>query len=108
MNGGPGAVAGLFIHERHGNDPQRLRLAGGWGNDPATRFEMAADFVPFAGAAGWRVSNPPILSLAPLRASLALFDAAGGERLRAKARALSSHVIECVSAISGLEILSIR
>jgi len=108
LNGGPGAVAGIFVHDRHGNDPHRLRLAGWWGNDPATRFEMPSDFVPYAGAAGWRVSNPPILSLAPLRASLALFSAAGAERLRAKAHALSTHVIEQVSTIAALEVLTPR
>ena len=67
LNGGPGAVASLFVHQRHGTDPQLVRLAGWWGNDPATRFDMPADFVPVDGAAGWRVSNPPILALAPLR-----------------------------------------
>jgi kynureninase len=108
LNGGPGAVAGLFVHERHGSDPRRLRLAGWWGNDPATRFEMASDFVPFAGAAGWRMSNPPILSLAPLKASLALFAAAGVQRLRTKSLALADHVIERLSTMRSIEVLTPR
>ena len=108
LNGGPGAVAAIFVHERHGDDPGRLRLAGWWGNDPATRFEMPSAFVPLVGAAGWRVSNPPILSLAPLRASLALFDEAGAERLRAKSVALSTHVIERLSSVPSIEVLTPR
>ena len=71
-----GAIAQLFIHERHATDASRLRLTGWWGNDPATRFRMA-DFEPGAGADGWRISTPPILSLAPVRASLAIFDEVG-------------------------------
>jgi len=106
LNAGPGSVASLFVHERHGSDPRLVRLAGWWGNDPATRFEMPADFVPVSGAGGWRVSNPPILSLAPLRASLGLFGEAGAERLRTKARAMSSLVIERLSAIASIEILT--
>jgi kynureninase len=108
LNGGPGAVAGLFVHERHGNDPQRVRLGGWWGNDPATRFQMAPDFVPVTGAAGWRVSNPPILSLAPLRASLRLFAAAGRERLRAKSQTLSTFVIDRLSSFQSVEVLTPR
>ena len=85
-----------------------MRLAGWWGNDPATRFAMPADFVPVDGAAGWRVSNPPILALAPLRASLALFTEAGIPRLRAKSRALSAHAIEQLSGMTSIEVLTPR
>src|SRR5262249_1544070 len=72
LNGGPGAVGGAFIHERHGRNLQLPRLAGWWGNDPNTRFRMQleAEFVPVEGANGWQVSNPPILAMVPLRASL--------------------------------------
>jgi kynureninase len=86
LNGGPGAVGGCFVHEKHGSDARLPRLAGWWGNDPDTRFAMreAGEFVPRAGADGWQVSNPPILSMAPLRASLAIFDEAGMQALREK------------------------
>lgn len=91
LNAGPGAVAGCFVHERHGMNPALPRMAGWWGNDPRTRFQMHREerFVPQPGADGWQLSNPPILSLAPLRASLALFDEAGMDRLRAKSEKLT-------------------
>src|SRR5204863_8776912 len=78
LNAGPGAVAGCFVHQKHGKNLDLPRYAGWWGNDPATRFKMhlIPEFVPQPGAEGWQVSNPPILSMAPLRASLELFDRA--------------------------------
>jgi kynureninase len=89
LNAGPGAVGGSFVHERHGADPSQFRLAGWWGHDPVTRFDMRPEFRAAPGAAGWQVSNPPILSSAPLVASLELFAAAGIERLRTKSIALT-------------------
>lgn len=77
VNAGPGAVAGCFVHERHGHSGM-ARLAGWWGHDAATRFRMAPEFVPAAGAEGWQLSNPPVLALAPLRAALDQFERAGG------------------------------
>ena len=86
--GGPGAVAGAFIHARHAKDATLPRFAGWWGHDAASRFDMPAKFVPMVGAEGWQLSNPPVLALAPLAAALALFDAAGIARLREKSLAL--------------------
>jgi kynureninase len=94
VNAGPGAIGGCFVHERHGRAEDRRRLAGWWGNDPATRFQMQLlpDFVPVPGAEGWQVSNPPILSAAPLRASLEIFDEAGMAGLRAKSERLTGYL----------------
>jgi kynureninase len=93
LNSGPGAVAGCFVHERHGRNLDLPRLAGWWGNDPATRFQIQQTaFVPRAGADGWQVSNPPILALAPLRASLDLFDQVGMPALRAKSERLTGYL----------------
>jgi kynureninase len=99
LNAGPGAVAGCFVHERHGSDLTVPRLAGWWGNDPATRFRMHLNdrFVPVAGAAGWQVSNPPILAMASLGPSLALFDRAGMPALREKSRRLTGYLAQLLS-----------
>ena len=95
LNAGPGAVAGGFVQERHATNTSLPRLAGWFGNDPNTRFRLhlEPDFIPVPSADGWQISNPPILSMAPLRASLAMFDEAGGmEPLRAKSVRLTSYL----------------
>jgi len=89
LNGGPGAVAGAFIHERHGSDRARQRLAGWWGNDESNRFQMKKEFQPMQGADGWQVSNFPVLSGAPLLASLDIFKLAGLKKLRKKSLLLT-------------------
>jgi kynureninase len=90
LNAGPGAIGGAYVAARHGADPARLRLAGWWGHEAATRFQMAPQFRPERGAAGWALSNPPILSTAPLLASLAEFDAIGMPALRARSQRLTA------------------
>jgi kynureninase len=95
LNAGPGAVAGAFVHERHATNTKLPRLAGWFGNNPNTRFRLhlEPEFIPVASADGWQISNPPIFSMAPLRASLAIFDEAGGtERLRAKSIRLTGYL----------------
>jgi kynureninase len=88
LNAGPGGVSGVYIHERHALNPEQFRLAGWWGHDKASRFEMGPDFRAIPGAEGWQLSNPPIFQLAALRASLDLFDRTGMPRLRRKSEQL--------------------
>jgi kynureninase len=112
LNGGPGCVAGGFVHERHGLRADPLpRLAGWWGHDKRTRFAMEPDFVPIPGAEGWQVSNPPLFSLAALMTSLELFSEVGIDRLRARSesltgfldRALREHFPDRVDVITPVD-----
>lgn len=109
MNSGPGAVAGCFVHERHART-DRPRFAGWWGHDAGTRFRMGPEFAPTPGADGWQLSNPPILGLAPLLASLELFDRAGMAALRAKSEALTGYLETLIRArlADTLEIVTPR
>lgn len=101
LNAGPGATAGAFVHERHGDNPDLVRFAGWWGTNPDTRFQMPFDFAPQRGAAGWQLSNAPVLSMAPLYASLALFDEAGMPALRQKAERLTAYALELLDVIAN-------
>jgi kynureninase len=92
LNGGPGCIAGCFVHERHARNPDLPRFAGWWGNDKDARFRMEPQFQPIAGAEGWQLSNPSILSMAALRASMDIFDEVGMEKLRAKSERLTTYL----------------
>ncbi len=92
LNGGPGCVAGCFVHERHSSSYDLPRFAGWWGHDEASRFQMRPDFRAMAGAEGWQLSNPPIVSLAALRASMDIFHQAGMESLRTKSVRLTAYL----------------
>lgn len=92
LNGGPGCVAGCFVHERHERAWELPRFAGWWGHNEKTRFRMGPEFHPMAGAEGWQLSNPPILALAALRASMEMFAEAGMDRLRAKSVSLTGYM----------------
>ena len=95
LNSGPGAVGGAFVHERHATNTDLPRFAGWFGNDPNTRFRMQLEpeFVPVPSADGWQISNPPIFSMAPVLASVAIFDEAGGmQPLREKSKKLTRYL----------------
>ncbi|HWL63733.1 MAG TPA: kynureninase [Steroidobacteraceae bacterium] len=100
LNAGPGAVGGAFVHSRH-ERAQLPGLAGWWGHDRGSRFQMGPEFLPSPGAAGWQVSNPPILSTAPLLASLQIFEEAGMPALRAKSLAMTALLLEGLEACGG-------
>ena len=109
MNAGPGAVAGCFVHERHA-ETTRPRFAGWWGNDKSVRFKMGTEFHATPGADGWQLSNPPILGLAPLRASVEQFQRAGMTSLREKSRALTGYLEQLIDAhlADAIDILTPR
>lgn len=92
LNAGPGAIGGVFVHARYAHDNSLPRFAGWWGHDPVSRFAMGPDFLPMPGAEGWQLSNPPILSLAPVLASLELFDEVGMGALRQKSQLLTGYL----------------
>ena len=92
LNGGPGCIAGCFIHEHHARAWDLPRFAGWWGHDEHSRFEMGPDFQPIPGADGWQLSNPSIVSMAALRASMNIFHEAGMERLCAKSISLTGYL----------------
>jgi kynureninase len=92
LNSGPGSVAGCFVHERHAKNSDLPRFAGWWGHDKKTRFKMGPNFEVMEGAEGWQLSNPPILSLAAVKASLELFDEIGMQKLREKSLRLTGYM----------------
>ena len=99
LNSGPGSVAACFVHERHAHAFDLPRFAGWWGHNKNTRFNMRYDFDPMPGAEGWQLSNPPILSLAAIRASLDIFAATGMPALRKKSLALTAYLAYLLQAL---------
>ena len=89
LNSGPGSLGGCFVHERHANNHDLNRFAGWWGHNKQTRFNMRHEFDAIPGAEGWQLSNPAILSMAAIRASLDLFDAAGFKNIIKKSKSLT-------------------
>lgn len=100
LNSGPGAIAGAFVHERHANRPDLVRLAGWWGNDESTRFAMEQGFNPTFGADGWQLSNAQILPMAVHKASLDIFMEAGLEALWRKRDALTDFLERMIDKVS--------
>lgn len=100
INSGPGATAGYFVHERHHGIADIPRFEGWWGHDKATRFTMPETFQPIPTAEAWQLSNVPVMAMAPLRASLDLFDRAGLEHLRAKSKKLTAYLQEVLEAVA--------
>jgi len=91
LNSGPGSLAGCFVHERHAHDKNLNRFTGWWSHNKQTRFNMRHEFDVLPGAEGWQLSNPPILSMAAIKASLDIFNAVGIKRLVAKSKQLTGY-----------------
>lgn len=101
LNSGPGALAAVFIHERHLGEASLPRLEGWWSTEPATRFEMAPVSRPPATAEAWQISNPPIFSMGPVRTSLEIFDRVGMPALRARSQRLTGYLESLLDAVGA-------
>ena len=91
LNSGPGSLGGCFVHERHAYNKELNRFAGWWSHNKETRFKMRDEFDQLPGAEGWQLSNPPILSMAAIRASLDMFSEIGMEKLTLKSKKLTGY-----------------
>ena len=98
LNSGPGSVAAAFVHEKH-HATNLNRFAGWWGHNKEDRFKMPDSFSPIQTAEGWQLSNPPILSLAAIRASLSIFDEVGMDKLVAKSKELTNYLLYLLNTI---------
>lgn len=92
LNGGPGAVGGLYVHEKYSSDIDTPRLGGWWGNEESIRFKMEKGFIPKANASGWNISTAQVMNTVALKAALEIFDAAGIENLRKKSIQLTNYL----------------
>lgn len=108
LNSGPGSLAGFFVHERHGSNLAMPRLSGWWGNDPELRFDMHAEanFVPRLGAAGWKISNPSVLAMAPVGPALELFERAGLAQLRERSKRLTAFLADGLATVPNTTIIT--
>src|SRR5687768_7911299 len=106
LNSGPGSLGAVFIHNKHGQDTTLPRLSGWWGHNKETRFRMRDDFDPLTGAEGWQLSNPPILPLAAMRASMELFDKAEIGHLRQSSKDLGTKFYNQLKSIDKIEIIT--
>jgi kynureninase len=92
LNSGPGSVGGVFIHERHVRNKELNRLAGWWGHDKSTRFQMLPQFDPMQTAEAWQLSNAPVFNMVAHRVSLEMFTEVGMEALRVKSIQLTNYL----------------
>lgn len=91
LNSGPGSLAGCFVHERHAYNKSLNRFTGWWSHNKQTRFRMRDEFDQLPGAEGWQLSNPPILSMAAIKASLDMFQEVGMKKLVKKSKNLTGY-----------------
>lgn len=104
MNSGPGSLSGCFVHERHANDKSLNRFTGWWSHNKETRFNMRGEFDVLPGAEGWQLSNPPILSMAAIKASADLFNEVGMEKLIDKSKKLTGYFEFLINELNNSDI----
>ena len=104
LNAGPGSLGGVFVHEKHAKNKDLPRFAGWWNHNKETRFNMRQPFDVMQGAEGWQLSNPPILSMAAIKASLDLFDEVGMNALREKSKKLTGYFEYLITEIDSDDI----
>lgn len=107
LNSGPGGVSGIFVHEKHGNNPGIPRFAGWWGHNEEERFRMEKGFKPMEGADGWQVSNVNVLSSAAHLASLEIYNEAGMDALREKSLKLTEYLESLLKELENESLLEI-
>ncbi len=100
LNAGPGALAAVFVHERH-LGTELPRFEGWWSTEQSTRFEMAPVSRPPATVEAWQVSNPPIFSMGPVRTSLEIFDKVGMLALRERSIRLTAYLESLLDGVDG-------
>ena len=101
LNSGPGSLSGLFVHEKHAQRKDLPRFAGWWNHNKETRFNMRQPFDVMEGAEGWQLSNPPILSMAAIKASLDIFEKVGMDALVKKSKKLTGFFEFLVNEIAS-------
>ena len=104
LNSGPGSLAGCFVHERHAYNKNLNRFTGWWSHNKETRFNMRHEFDVLSGAEGWQLSNPPILSMAAIKASLDIFNEVGIKKLVEKSRKLTGYFEFLINGLNNKDI----
>ncbi len=102
LNGGPGAAGGAYLHEKYARDKEMIRLGGWWGNEESSRFRMEKGFIPKPNADGWSMSTAQVFNMVSLKASLALFEEAGIENIRAKSMELTAYLLFLLQSLDNI------
>lgn len=103
LNAGPGAVGGVFVHNKHAQQTDLNRMAGWWGNDEKTRFKMEKGFYAKPDASGWNISTAQVFNTVCLKASLEVFDQADIYALRAKSIQLTNYLEYLLQQLPNLQ-----
>lgn len=106
LNAGPGAVGGYFVHQRNFPTVHTSLLAGWWGHQEESRFQIEQGFQPIANADAWQHSNANVLSLAALRASLDVFLTTSITDLHTKSLVQTNLAIDLLQDHKGIQLLT--